>query len=81
MKDNQLPLKKTKIVCTLGPASNDRSVLEQMIGHGMNIARINFAHGDFEAHRQTIINVRAAAQAAGQLNESTAVMPPVSIPP
>jgi pyruvate kinase len=66
MKDNQLPLKKTKIVCTLGPASNDRSVLEQMIGHGMNIARINFAHGDFEAHRQTIINVRAAAQAAGQ---------------
>jgi pyruvate kinase len=66
MKDNQLPLKKTKIVCTLGPASNGRTVLEQMIGNGMNIARINFAHGDFDGHRRTIANVRAAAEAVGQ---------------
>jgi pyruvate kinase len=58
-----LPLKKTKIICTIGPASQSQTVLEQMILNGMNIARINFAHGDFEAHRQTITNVRAAAEA------------------
>ena len=61
-----LPLKKTKIVCTIGPASQSQAVLEQMILNGMNIARINFAHGDFDAHRQTITNVRAAAEAMGK---------------
>ena len=60
------PPKKTKIVCTIGPASWDQNVLEQMIRRGMNIARINFAHGDFEGHRQTIANVRAAAKAVGR---------------
>jgi pyruvate kinase len=61
-----LPTKKTKIVCTIGPASWDQEVLEKMIRAGMNIARINFAHGDFNSHRRTIANVRAAAQAVGQ---------------
>ena len=63
---NDLPLKKTKIICTIGPASQSQAVLEQMILNGMNIARINFAHGDFNAHRQTIANVRAAAEAVKQ---------------
>ena len=62
----QLPVKKTKIVCTLGPASSRRIVLEQMIQQGMNIARINFAHGDLDDHRQTIANVRSAANSVGQ---------------
>lgn len=62
----QLPEKKTKIVCTLGPVSSTQEVIEQMISHGMNIARINFAHGDLEGHRQTIANVRAAAEAVGR---------------
>jgi pyruvate kinase len=61
-----LPSKKTKIVCTIGPASQSQEVLERMIRNGMNIARINFAHGDFEDHRRTIANVRAAARAVGQ---------------
>ena len=60
------PDKKTKIVCTIGPASQQREVLEQMIRSGMNIARVNFAHGDFEGHRETIANVRAAARAVGR---------------
>lgn len=61
-----LPLKKTKIVCTIGPASQSQAVLEQMILNGMNIARINFAHGDYDAHRQTITNIRAAAAAVNR---------------
>ncbi|MBE2221601.1 MAG: pyruvate kinase [Anaerolineae bacterium] len=60
---NNLPLKKTKVICTIGPASQEQVVLEQMIKNGMNIARINLAHGDFVAHRQMIANVRAAATA------------------
>lgn len=58
--------KKTKIVCTIGPASQNQATLEKMITNGMNIARINFAHGDFDAHRQTIANVRTAAKVVGK---------------
>lgn len=62
----KLPRKKTKIVCTIGPASESQEVLKEMIGEGMDIARINFAHGDLDSHRQTIANIRAAAEAVGQ---------------
>ena len=41
-------LKKTKIVCTLGPSSNSQEVVEQMIQAGMNVARFNFSHGSHE---------------------------------
>jgi len=61
-----LPLKKTKIVGTIGPACRSRDILEQMIRNGMNVARLNFAHGDFESHRQLIENIRAAAGSAGE---------------
>jgi pyruvate kinase len=61
-----LPAHKTKIVCTLGPASESREVMEQMIRAGMNIARLNFSHGDFESHRKVIESLRAAASRAGR---------------
>jgi pyruvate kinase len=61
-----LPSKKTKIVCTIGPASEDRETLEQMLLKGMNVARLNFAHGDFESHTQVIQNLRAAARSTGK---------------
>ncbi len=66
MDKPQLPVNKTKIVCTIGPASRSQEVLEKLITAGMNIARINFAHGDFDNHRETIANVRAAAAAVGK---------------
>ncbi|MFN2159799.1 MAG: pyruvate kinase [Anaerolineales bacterium] len=62
----KLPEKKTKIVCTIGPASQSKPTLEKMISRGMNVARLNFAHGDFENHREIIANVRAAAKASGK---------------
>ncbi len=57
-----LPAHKTKIVCTIGPASESPEIIEQMLSAGMNVARINFSHGDFPGHQKTIKNLRVAAQ-------------------
>jgi len=57
----QLPANKTKIVCTIGPASESVSTMKQMIRAGMNIARLNFSHGDFESHKRVIKNLRTAS--------------------
>ena len=57
-----LPDSKTRVVCTLGPASEDREILERMLLAGMDVARLNFSHGDFAWHRRMIENVRAASQ-------------------
>ncbi|HET6443670.1 MAG TPA: pyruvate kinase [candidate division Zixibacteria bacterium] len=65
MKHKELPSKKTKIVCTIGPASESEPYLEQLIAAGMNIARLNFAHGDFESHSRVISNIRAASSSTG----------------
>jgi pyruvate kinase len=62
----QLPANKTKLVCTIGPASESVDVLTAMIRAGMNIARINFSHGDFDSHRKVVSNIRAAAEQAGR---------------
>jgi pyruvate kinase len=61
-----LPDHKTKIVCTIGPASESEQVMEQMILAGMNIARLNFSHGDFKSHKKVIESLRAAANRAGR---------------
>lgn len=47
-------MRKTKIVCTLGPATNDLNVLRQLMENGMNVARVNFSHGDHEEHAKRI---------------------------
>jgi pyruvate kinase len=57
-----LPNHKTKIVCTIGPASNSVRMMEQLLLAGMNVARINFSHGDFSSHGQVIADLRQAAR-------------------
>jgi pyruvate kinase len=61
-----LPLHKTKIVATIGPASESPEVIEQMVRAGMNVARLNFSHGDFEYHGKSIQSIRSASKAAGR---------------
>ena len=58
--------RRTKIVCTLGPASWSPERIDSLIQAGMDVARINFSHGDLERHAETIRNVRAASTRAGR---------------
>jgi pyruvate kinase len=57
---------KTKIVCTLGPASSTVDVVEKMIRMGMDVARLNFSHGTHEEHLAVIRTVREAAERVGE---------------
>jgi pyruvate kinase len=59
-------LRRTKIVATLGPASSDQKVLEQMIRAGVDVVRMNFSHGTAQDHMGRANTVRAAAKAAGR---------------
>lgn len=47
-------MRKTKIICTLGPASRNEKTLEEMLLRGMNVARLNFSHGTHEYHKESI---------------------------
>lgn len=70
-------MKKTKIICTLGPASSDPAVLEKMINSGMNIARLNFSHGAHEEHAYRIKLVR---QVAAKLGKSVGILADIQGP-
>jgi pyruvate kinase len=56
---------KTKIVATIGPASESQEMLERLIRVGLNVARLNFSHGDFSGHAERIARIRAAEKATG----------------
>ena len=56
---------KTKIVATIGPASESPEMLERLIRAGMNVARLNFSHGNFDAHAERIARIRAAERSVG----------------
>ena len=55
---NKENLRKTKIVCTIGPASESEEMLTNLIENGMNVARINFSHGGYEENEQKIENIK-----------------------
>lgn len=59
-------MKKTKIVCTIGPASESPEVLEKLIESGMNVARLNFSHGDHDEHLTRIQRIREISEKLGQ---------------
>ena len=57
---------KTKIVCTLGPATDSEKMIEKMVLAGMNVARINFSHGTHEEHKKTIDKIKAVRERTGR---------------
>ena len=59
-------MKKTKIICTIGPASNDEKTIEKMIKAGMNVARLNFSHGNHESHKIEIENIKKVREKLGE---------------
>jgi pyruvate kinase len=59
-------MRRAKIVCTLGPASREPTFIGHLIDEGMNVARINFSHGDYADHEAAIAAVRREAAARGQ---------------
>ena len=62
---------RTKIIATVGPASSDVKILEELIKNGCSVFRINFSHGSHEAHAQAISNIRLASK---HLAQSVAIL-------
>src|SRR6187551_2110974 len=60
------PNHKTKIVATIGPASESPEMLERLIRAGLNVARLNFSHGDFEKHGEVVRRIREAQRITGK---------------
>ncbi|HPL87259.1 MAG TPA: pyruvate kinase, partial [Deltaproteobacteria bacterium] len=61
-----LPKHKTKIVCTIGPASRKKQVLKGLILAGMNVARLNFSHGNLDQHARDIDAIRQVSRMLGR---------------
>jgi len=59
-------VRRTKIVATIGPASRDGPMLDALIAAGMDVGRINAAHGSVDEHRETVARLRAASERAGR---------------
>ena len=59
-------MRKAKIVCTLGPSANTTDRLVELINAGMNVARLNMSHGDYDEHEGRLNAVREAAMLTGR---------------
>ncbi len=64
-------MRKTKIVCTIGPATQSKDMMRKLMQHGMDVARFNFSHGSYEYHEECLKNIRAVAE---ELNLPVAAM-------
>src|SRR5262245_60251430 len=53
-------IKRTQIICTIGPATESQEMLQMLLQEGMNIMRLNFSHGDFAEHQARILNLKKA---------------------
>ncbi|MCG4586222.1 pyruvate kinase, partial [Anaerosalibacter bizertensis] len=58
MKNEVSKVKRTKIVCTIGPASETEDILRQLMESGLNVARLNFSHGNHEEHKARIETIK-----------------------
>ena len=58
-------IRKTKIVCTLGPATDDENILREMMNSGMNVARFNFSHGSHEEHKRRLDALKVLREEMG----------------
>lgn len=56
-------MRRTKIVCTLGPATDDYAVMKSMVRAGMNVARLNFSHSTYDEHKARMDMVKRASSA------------------
>ncbi len=70
-------MRRTKIVCTIGPVTSSLDALRQLVAAGMNVARLNFSHGSHEQHAETIVHLRKIAQ---ELNRPLAILQDLSGP-
>lgn len=64
-------MRKTKIICTIGPASEDPAIFQEMCRAGLNVARLNFSHGSYEEHQKKIDMIKAVRE---ELNLPIAIM-------
>ncbi|WP_326907713.1 pyruvate kinase [Sedimentibacter sp. MB31-C6] len=64
-------MRKTKIVCTIGPSSQDEEIFKKLVINGLNVARLNFSHGNHEEHKKRIDTIKKVRK---ELNSSTAIM-------
>ncbi|HUU32272.1 MAG TPA: pyruvate kinase [Phycisphaerae bacterium] len=62
----KIPVRLTTIVATLGPATAEEAMLERLIGVGMDVARLNFSHGDYSSHAEALERLRRAAERKGK---------------
>ena len=65
MKQPEFLKRRTKIVCTIGPATGSASLIERLIRSGMNVARLNLSHGTYDVHARYVQMVRRASQRLG----------------
>jgi len=64
-------MRRTKIICTIGPATEDKDVIKRLIQNGMDVARLNFSHGSHEEHKKRIDTIREAAE---EVNKPIAII-------
>jgi len=72
-----MPMKRTKIICTIGPNSDSPEIMKELIEAGMDVARVNFSHGNHEEHAEVIKNLR---QVARELDKPIAILQDLSGP-